>query len=109
MNNLLYFETHQQDHHTEWLLLVHGAGGSTRTWKRQIDQLGAAYNLLVFDLPGHGKNKGRDLNLPNYTFEIMARKLWEVVDHLAIEKVHLVGISLGTILCLQMRVLHPER
>lgn len=109
MNELLYFETHEQPTHTEWLLFVHGAGGSTRTWKRQIQQLGAQYNLLVVDLPGHGKNKGRDLNMPNYSFEIIGQKVWEVADSLGIVNVHLVGISLGSVLCLQMRELHPHR
>ncbi|MEO0788681.1 MAG: alpha/beta fold hydrolase [Bacteroidota bacterium] len=109
MNQLLYFETHVQPMHKEWLLFVHGAGGSTRTWKRQIEQLGAHYNLLVVDLPGHGKNKDRDLGMPQYSFEIVCEKIWEVADHLRIEMVHLIGVSLGAVLCLQMRLLRPER
>lgn len=109
MDHLLYYETHQQASNKEWIVLVHGAGGSTRTWKRQIEQLGAEYNLVVVDLPGHGSNAGRDMNMPIYSFEGIASKIWEVVDHLQITKLHLVGISLGTVLCLQMRVLQPER
>lgn len=109
MEHLLYYETHQQPNHEEWLLFVHGAGGSTRTWKRQITQLGAHYNLLVIDLPGHGQNKDRQLNIATYTFESIASKIWEVVNQLQINKIHLVGISLGTILCLQMRLLQPDR
>jgi len=109
MEHLLYHETHQQPINKEWLLLVHGAGGSTRTWKRQIQQLGASYNLLVIDLPGHGQNRDRDLKIQNYSFESIAYKIWEVVDYLKITNVHLVGISLGTILCLQMRLLRPQQ
>ncbi|MFK7908577.1 MAG: alpha/beta fold hydrolase, partial [Chitinophagales bacterium] len=67
------------------------------------------YNLLVVDLPGHGRNKDRDLNIPDYSFEVIAKKVWEVVDSLQIASIHLVGISLGTILCLQMRLLEPKR
>ena len=109
IKHLLHFETHQNPSNTEWMVLVHGAGGSTRTWKRQIDELGAAYNLLVIDLPGHGQNAGRKLEGETYTFEYVANKIWEVVDELEISKVHLVGISLGTILVLQMRLMQPER
>ncbi|MEM8583983.1 MAG: alpha/beta hydrolase [Bacteroidota bacterium] len=109
MSQLLYFETHVQPQHSEWLLFVHGAGGSTRTWKRQIEQLGAQYNLLVIDLPGHGKNRDRDLGMPHYSFEIVCEKIWEVADHLSIEFVHLIGVSLGAVLCLQMRLLRPNR
>ena len=108
-DQLLYYETHQTPSHTDWLVLVHGAGGSTRTWKRQIDQLGAQYNLLVVDLPGHGQNSGRTFDIGRYSFEAITDKIWEVVDHLQIAKVHLVGISLGTILCLQMRISQPQR
>ncbi|MEM8907489.1 MAG: alpha/beta hydrolase [Bacteroidota bacterium] len=106
---LLHFETHQQTHHQQWILFVHGAGGSTRTWKRQIEKLGEGYNLLIVDLPGHGKNAGYSYPVDHYSFSFIAEKVWEVVDHLQIDKVHLVGISLGTIICLQMRLLRPQR
>lgn len=109
MDQLLYYKTHQHPTNKEWLLLVHGAGGSTRTWKRQVHQLGKHYNLLLVDLPGHGSNKGRVLDIPNYSFKVIAKKIWEVVDALQIESIHLVGISLGTILCIQMRLLQPDR
>lgn len=107
--DLLYFEKHQSEDNTQWVLLVHGAGGSTRTWKRQIASIGAHYNLLVIDLPGHGKNANKTSNSSSYTFESVAKKMWAVVDHLEIERLHLVGISLGTILCLEMREQAPER
>ncbi len=105
---LLNYEVHQNENNQEWIVLVHGAGGSTKTWKRQIKQLGAVYNLLVIDLPGHGKNKGQVLD-ENYSFQFISEKLWEVVDYLRIKKVHLMGISLGSILCLQMRLLRPDQ
>ena len=106
--NSLYYETHVKKDCKEWLLLVHGAGGSTRTWKRQIKDLGASYNLLVVELPGHGNNKNHDLGLTDYSFEIVANKIWEIVDYLNIQSIHLVGISLGAIVCLQMRILRPH-
>jgi len=106
---LLNYETYQNPANTQWMVLVHGAGGSTRTWKRQVDELGAEYNLLVIDLPGHGQNAGRKLEGETYSFEYIAGKIWEVLDELEISKVHLVGISLGTILVLQMRLMQPER
>ena len=106
---LLYFETHQCSTHDEWILLVHGAGGSTRTWKRQVEQLGAHYNLLIIDLPGHGKNAGNSDQFPDYSFLFISDKIWEVIDHLKIPKIHIVGVSLGTIICLQMRYSKPDR
>lgn len=106
-NELIYFETHQQTIHKSWLLFVHGAGGSTRTWKRQIESLGSHYNLLLIDLPGHGQNAGRDADSV-YSFPIVAKKIWQVVDHLRIQSLHLVGVSVGTVICLQMRAQRPK-
>ncbi len=108
-DNLLHFETHQHSISTDWLLFVHGAGGSTRTWKKQIEELGAHYNLLIIDLPGHGKNAGNSAQFPKYSFLFMAEKIWEVIDHIKIQNIHIIGISLGTIICLQMRHLKPHR
>ncbi len=107
-NQLIHFETHQQEHHNQWVLLVHGAGGSTRTWKRQVEDIGAHFNLLIIDLPGHGQNAGRSHIFPSYSFQFVANKIWEVVDHLKIKSLHIVGISLGTVICLQMRQLRPS-
>ena len=42
--------------HEEWVVFIHGIGGSTKTWKRQIDLFSEKYNLLLLDLPGHGYN-----------------------------------------------------
>ncbi|MFT4754256.1 MAG: pimeloyl-ACP methyl ester carboxylesterase [Salibacteraceae bacterium] len=108
-NDLLYFETHDHSVNNEWILLVHGAGGSTRTWKRQVEELGAHYNLLIIDLPGHGKNSDYSNQHPIYSFHFMAEKIWEVIDHLKISKLHIIGVSLGTVICLQMRILQPDR
>ena len=40
----------------EWVVFIHGLGGSTKTWKKQIDAFSKNYNLLLLDLPGHGLN-----------------------------------------------------
>lgn len=107
--SLLHYITYKRPTKTEWLLLIHGAGGSTRTWKRQIDELGAEYNLLVIDLPGHGNSRSFSKDHPKYSFNFMSDKIWDVIDHVNIEKLHIIGVSLGTVICLQMRISQPDR
>jgi pimeloyl-ACP methyl ester carboxylesterase len=107
--HLLNFETHQRSIIDQWVLLVHGAGGSSRTWKKQIEQLGAHYNLLIIDLPGHGKNARNSDLFSDYSFRFISNKIWEIIDHLKIMKIHIIGVSLGTVICLQMRQLQPDR
>jgi pimeloyl-ACP methyl ester carboxylesterase len=36
------------------LLLVHGLGGSSRSWSPILDSLGASRTVIAIDLPGHG-------------------------------------------------------
>jgi pimeloyl-ACP methyl ester carboxylesterase len=89
--------------------MIHGAGGSTRTWKRQIKRLGAHFNLLVIDLPGHGQSADLESQDDEYTFSIISQRVWEVVDHVGIEKVHVLGVSLGAIIALRIEQLYNDR
>ena len=50
----LYVEKYIKDENHPWLVFLHGFGGSTKMWKRQIDPFKENYNLCVIDLPGHG-------------------------------------------------------
>ena len=45
----------------EWVLLIHGLGGSINTWKYQIEDL-KGYNILAVDLEGHGGRAGEVQN-----------------------------------------------
>ena len=36
--------------HEEWVVFVHGIGGSTKTWNRQIEDFSQRFNLLLLDL-----------------------------------------------------------
>lgn len=107
--NMLYHEVHLHHTDAEWLLFIHGAGGSTVTWKRQVPELQKKYNLLVVDLPGHGKMAGRSSGDSAYSFDGIAERLWKVVDHRNIRRIHLVGVSLGTVIALTMREQNPQR
>lgn len=107
--DLLYHETHVAHPDAEWLVLIHGAGGSTVTWKRQVPELGRTHNLLLVDLPGHGRMAERPNNEPHYTFESIGERIWAVIDHLRLERVHLLGVSLGTVIALSMREQRPQR
>jgi len=106
---LLHYETHIAGKDKEWVLMIHGAGGSIRTWKRQVEHFSKEYNLLIADLPGHGKSAEYSHEIPAYSFSIIASKVWELVDYLNIERVHLAGVSLGSIICIQIRDLFPDR
>ncbi len=104
---MLHHEVHVHKPSAEWLLFIHGAGGSTVTWKRQVPVLSERYNLVLIDLPGHGRTADQKRADDRYTFELIGKRIWEVVDHLKLETVHLVGVSLGTIIALTMQEQRP--
>ena len=107
--DLLHYEAHGADPKKEWILFIHGAGGSTVTWKRQVNAFSQLYNLLIIDLPGHGRMADRPNDDASYSFESIANKIWNLVEHLKISSIHLMGVSLGTIIALQMREMHPSK
>ena len=90
---------------------MHGAGGSSSIWFKQIRDFQKHYNVLLLDLRGHGHSKPtiKQALQTSYTFSSLAEDIVEVLDYLKIEKSHFIGISLGTILIRQLAEMHQER
>ena len=89
-----------KNNNADWITFVHGAGGSSTIWYKQIKYFSRNYNLLLLDLRGHGKSKELSLNpfKKKYTFNSITDDILEVLNAEKIKKSHFVGISLGTIL-----------
>jgi pimeloyl-ACP methyl ester carboxylesterase len=107
---MLHYQTYIQPTHTQWVTFVHGAGGSSSIWYKQIRDFKAHFNVLLIDLRGHGKSKKPIYEqLKRYTFDVIGNEIIEVLDHLKIAKTHFVGISLGTIIIREITERYPER
>ena len=94
---MLYYKTFTNNLSNDWIVLIHGAGGSCEVWHRQVSDFARRYNLLLVDLVGHGGSA----NIPfgnNFSFVKAADQVMEVVNHLKIKSFHIMGISLGTII-----------
>ncbi|QNU67868.1 alpha/beta hydrolase [Ruminiclostridium herbifermentans] len=102
----LYYEI-SGNNKGEWLLLLHGIAGSTRCWKYQINDLNAHFKILNIDLAGHG-NSGT-LGTARYSGEIIANHIRILLDELNIDKTHILGLSLGTIIQQYFCEMFPER
>ena len=94
-----------------WITFIHGAGGSSSIWFKQIRFFSRFFNLLLIDLRGHGNSKSLILNpfQPKYTFNAVTDDIIEVLNKEKILKSHFVGISLGTILIRKIAEINPER
>lgn len=103
---MIHFTVYENNKKAQWVVFVHGAGGSSSIWFRQIRDFHKHYNILLLDLRGHGESE-KSYN-KKYTFSALAEDIYEVLAYHNIKKAHFVGISLGTILIRQLAEMHPE-
>ena len=106
-----YKEYFNKKSNREWITFVHGAGGSSAIWKKQIPFFSKTFNLLLVDLSGHGySTTGSNQKLNNkISFESILNDVLEVLDKLNIKKSHFIGISLGTVIINQLVLKEPNR
>ncbi len=108
---MINYTIYKNESSDQWVTFVHGAGGSSSIWFKQIRDFQKYYNVLLLDLRGHGSSNAQIKKAFNqkYTFKSIANDVIEVINHLKIETSHFVGISLGTIVIRQLAEIHPER
>ncbi|MBW3572966.1 MAG: alpha/beta hydrolase [Gemmatimonadetes bacterium] len=109
---MLSYRRHFLSPEHEWVVFVHGAGGSSSIWYRQVREFRKVFNVLLIDLRGHGDSQP-PLLLPyegdRYTFEAVSGEILDVLDHEEVASAHFVGISLGCILIRTLGEIAPER
>jgi pimeloyl-ACP methyl ester carboxylesterase len=90
------------------VLLLHGFGGSTFSWRFTIDPLVAAgYRVVAFDRPPYGlADKSTDLE---YTSAAYTAQTVGLMDVLGIEQAALIGHSAGGGVITAVALAHPER
>ncbi|EHK2922490.1 alpha/beta hydrolase [Vibrio parahaemolyticus] len=108
---LLFHKTYLHPTSNEWVVFVHGAGGSSSIWFKQIKAYKQHFNLLLIDLRGHGKSNQllKELITSPYTFTEVTQDILKVLDHLKIQSAHFVSMSLGTIIVRNLAELSSER
>jgi pimeloyl-ACP methyl ester carboxylesterase len=86
------------------VLLIHGLGGDHQNWLYQIPALCGRYPILSVDLRGHGASSAA---ASDYAIADMALDLVRLLRVLGIEKVHVVGLSLGGVVAQQFALDFP--
>ena len=105
---MMLYQTIAKDEANPWIVMIHGARGSSAVWYRQIGDFRDHFNLLLVDLVGHGGSMAQIVS-KEFSFERAAEQVMEVVDHLKIERAHYMGLSLGSIIVRVIAEEHPER
>ncbi|MCC5939993.1 MAG: alpha/beta hydrolase [Balneolaceae bacterium] len=97
----------------DWVVFIHGAGGSSSIWFRQIKTYSEEFNVLLVDLRGHGKSKEmstmKKYYKEKYTFKTVSKDVIETLNEHNIERAHFIGVSLGTIIIRTIADMEPER
>ncbi len=88
------------------MLLIHGLGDEADAWRYVLPPLAADRRVVAPDLPGFGRS---DKAKRAYTLAFYQDVLFELLDALAIDRVILVGHSLGGIIAHSMALARPQR
>ena len=75
------------------VLFLHGFLGSSDDWQQITNRINDSYGILTVDLPGHGRSLSE--NADNYLIENCAGNIVSLLDYLNLERVILVGYSMG--------------
>ena len=91
------FETdyyYKKENNSVPIVFVHGIGLNKEIWYPQIEFF-KSYNVITYDLVGHGKTP---LNKNELNFQDFVKQLLNLINELEIKKIHLVGFSLGALI-----------
>ncbi|WP_096200577.1 alpha/beta fold hydrolase [Bacillus sp. FJAT-45350] len=106
---MIYYKTFERSPKHEWVIMIHGLGGSSTIWFKQIKELRKHFNILLVELRGHGKSTGEKTEENHYNFTMTSNDVVEVLDHLNIKHAHFIGISLGSIIIRNIAKHSPKR
>jgi len=85
------------------VLFLNGHGSRAAHWARQRRALESRYRVITFD------NRHDMTGEPDYPVPQLADDAVALLDHLGIERAHVVGPSTGGLIAQEMALRHPER
>ena len=101
-NNInLYYEVNGKG---QPLLFIHGLGSSTQDWELQVSEFSKTYQVITFDLRGHGRS---DKPAGPYSLPMFATDTAGLLKSLDVKSSHVVGLSLGGGIAFQLAIDFP--
>ena len=92
-------------HHAQTVVLIHAVGHDLTYWDRQIETLSQTFNVVAFDLPGHGRSAGRPAA---WSFEYASAVTARLIEETSSGPVHLIGISFGGMIAQVTALVRPD-
>jgi 3-oxoadipate enol-lactonase len=88
------------------LILIPGLGATCTLFENVTGELSKSFSLVLFDNRGLGRSdaKRHAQHLRDYAVDVI-----ELMDHLQLERAHVLGLSFGGIVAQQLAIDHPSR
>ena len=87
------------------IVFIHGVGLTHEIWQPQLEFFNY-HSTLAYDILGHGKSSLEDGKI---SFDDFSNQLIELLNHLNIKKIHLVGFSIGSLIARNFATKYNER
>ncbi len=89
----------------EPLLILHGLFGMSDNWKTLGMKFAEDYEVHLIDQ----RNHGRSFHADDFSYELMVQDLLEYTDHYQLDKVNMIGHSMGGKTAMLFAVNYPEK
>ena len=87
------------------IVFIHGVGLTYEIWQPQLDFFKDC-STLSYDILGHGKSS---LNKEKISFDDFSEQLVNLINELKINKIHLVGFSIGSLIARNFAIKFSDR
>jgi pimeloyl-ACP methyl ester carboxylesterase len=87
------------------IFILHGVFGSADNWQSFGKELAHTNTVYLIDQRNHGLSPHHD----QFDYEVMASDLAELMDEESLDKVHVLGHSMGGKVAMKFSTLHPEK
>jgi pimeloyl-ACP methyl ester carboxylesterase len=101
----LYYEVHGSG---PPVLLTHGYGSSSHMWAGQVEPFARRYQLITWDMRGHGKT-AYPADQAAYSEAETVADMAAILDAVGAKTAVIGGLSLGGYMTLAFQLAHPER
>lgn len=87
------------------IVLIHGLSDNLTVWSSIIPRLARQNRVVALDLRGHGESDKPDMP---YSVQLFSRDVLNLLQQLKIPKAHMIGLSLGAAITLQLALDQPQ-
>jgi pimeloyl-ACP methyl ester carboxylesterase len=101
----IYYETYGQQ--GPWVVFLNGIMMSTASWEGFKESISKDNRLLLMDFRDQGNSS--KIENQDYTWKLHVNDLLELLDHLKIDQIHMLGVSYGGQVALEFTREHQDR